>query len=112
MGRLVIWLFGYLVGLVVGRFGGLNLFQDQNGNEVTPNLEDFVNEQSLGFFSHLGWAVGDFGIYRRPFCEWSDDDMFERFDVFVNGSVEHRVKGFSLLNDEAERYTFFLNKFR
>ena len=96
--------------MLVGRFSGLNLFQGENGNEVRPNLEDFVNEQSMGFFSHLGWSVEDFGIFRRPFCEWSEDVNFNRFNVFFNGSLEHGVKGISLLNDEAERCTicFFL----
>ena len=84
-----------------------SLFQDENGNEVTPALEDFVNEQSVGMFSHLGWSNDDFAIMRQPFVEWRDHDMFTRFTVFVNGSVEHDVKGMSLLNDEAERYVTF-----
>ena len=78
--------------------------QDEEGNDKVPQLDQFVNEQSFAMLDHLGWDKDDLQVFGRPFCEWEENQLFNIFLTFVNGSMEDAIGGMTLLNDEAERW--------
>lgn len=88
---------------MIGQKGHLKPPQDEEGNDKVPQLDLFVNEQSFSMLDHLGWDRDDLEVFNRPFHEWEEDEGFNNFLIFVNGSLNDTIVGMSLLNDEAER---------
>ena len=41
--------------------------KDANGNQQTPELQEFVTQDSLLLFKHLNWRREQLDVFREPF---------------------------------------------
>ena len=84
-----------------------------------PQLQEFVNAQSLLLFKLLNWNKDEFNIFKEPqdrlspnwfkmnyfqgSFRWHHYRKYRNFFAFLNGDKEEEITGMTLLKDTTER---------